>query len=305
MDELVVPAQAGTVTAAEPTTLAGHAAAWLLGYRSAHTRRAYGRDLAAFAGWCAEHDVEALDVRRAHVDAYARTLDAAGASPATVARKLSALSSFFAYLVAEDVLDRSPLAHVRRPKAASDSQTTGLDRDQVRALLAAARTDTPRAFALLTLLAGNGLRIGEALGLDVADLGVERGHRVLRLTRKGGKRATVPLAPVVADALDTYLAGRAEGPLFATRTARRLDEPYVFRLVRRLARGAGITTAGQLSPHSLRHAFVTLALDSGASLRDVQDAAGHADPRTTRRYDRARHNLDRHPAYALAGYLAG
>lgn len=75
-------------------------------------------------------------------------------------------------------------------------------------------------------------------------------------------------------------------------------------MVRRLARDAGLDCVDRLSPHSLRHAFVTLALDAGVSLRDVQDAAGHADPRTTRRYDRARHNLDRAATYAVAAYLA-
>jgi integrase len=73
--------------------------------------------------------------------------------------------------------------------------------------------------------------------------------------------------------------------------------------LRKLARRAVPEKADSIHPHDLRHAFVTLSLDAGASLRDVQDAAGHADPRTTRRYDRARYNLDRHPTYALAGLV--
>src|SRR5450759_921405 len=135
--------------------------------------------------------------------------------------------------------------------------------------------------ALLTLLAHNGLRIGEALAADATDLGTERGHRVLHITRKGGRRATVVLAPVTARALDDYLTGRDTGPLFITGGGRRYDEPAepaAFRLVRRLARAAGLDCAERPSPHSLRHAFVTLALDAGVSLRDVQDAAWHADP---------------------------
>ena len=155
------------------------------------------------------------------------------------------------------------------------------------------------------MLAHNGLRIGEALAADVTDLGTERGHRVLRIIRKGYRRATVVLAPVTARALHDYLAGRDTGPLFITSGGRRCDEPAAFRMVRRLARVAGLDCANQLSPHSLRHAFVTLALDAGVSLRDVQDSAGHADPRTTRRYDRARHNLDRAATYAVTAYLAG
>jgi site-specific recombinase XerD len=78
----------------------------------------------------------------------------------------------------------------------------------------------------------------------------------------------------------------------------------MWHLVRRLARAAGIEAWAALSPHSLRHTAITLALDAGASLRDVQDFAGHRDPRTTRRYDRSRHSLDRNAAYTLAAYLA-
>jgi integrase len=205
-----------------------------------------------------------------------------------VARRLSAIAGFYRYATDEDLIDRSPVAGVRRPKVADDSQTTGLDRDQLRAVLALARQraaagagQSSRDLALLTLLAHNGLRIGEALAADATDLGTERGHRVLHITRKGGRRATVVLAPVTARALDDYLTGRDTGPLFITGGGRRYDEPAepaAFRLVRRLARAAGLDCAERLSPHSLRHAFVTLALDAGVSLRDVQDAAGHADP---------------------------
>ncbi|MGH2949770.1 MAG: tyrosine-type recombinase/integrase, partial [Solirubrobacteraceae bacterium] len=91
----------------------------------------------------------------------------------------------------------------------------------------------------------------------------------------------------------------AAGRRLATRSGRRLDRQAAWKIIRRLARLAGIEHA--VSPHSLRHTFVTLALDAGVSLRDVQDAAGHADPRTTRRYDRARHQLERHPTHVLAG----
>jgi integrase/recombinase XerD len=89
------------------------------------------------------------------------------------------------------------------------------------------------------------------------------------------------------------------GPLFVTSTGARLDRHAVFRLVRRLAERAGLESAGQISPHSLRHAFATTARAEGVPLEDVQDAMGHADPRTTRRYDRDRHNLDRDPSYTI------
>jgi integrase len=190
-----------------------------------------------------------------------------------------------------------------RPKVAHDSQATGLIRAELRALLAAAAADGARAHALLTLLALNGLRIDEALSRDVEHLDTERGHRVLRLRRKGGTRATAVLSAPTVHALETYLAGRTSGPIFITRTGRRLDEPAAWRLVRRLAHRAGLPAADRLNPHSLRHSFVTAALDAGVSLRDVQDAAGHADPRTTRRYDRSRNRLDKDPTYALAAAM--
>ena len=106
-----------------------------------------------------------------------------------------------------------------------------------------------------------------------------------------------------AEAIASLIAGRTSGPIFSTSTGKPMDRPAVWRTLRRLARQAVPAKAGSLHPHDLRHAFVTLSLDAGASLRDVQDAAGHADPRTTRRYDRARHNLDKHPTYALAGIV--
>jgi integrase len=111
------------------------------------------------------------------------------------------------------------------------------------------------------------------------------------------------LAPGTATALDAYLERRGaptDGPVFVTATGGRLDRHSVFRLVRRLAAAAGIPAAALLSPHSLRHAFATEARAQGVPLEDVQDAMGHADPRTTRRYDRDRHNLDRDPSYTLS-----
>jgi integrase/recombinase XerD len=83
-----------------------------------------------------------------------------------------------------------------------------------------------------------------------------------------------------------------------------MRQGHLWELARRLARQSGIDTWDRLSPHSLRHSAITLALDAGASLRDVQDYAEHKDPRTTRRYDHARDSLDRNAAYAVAAYLA-
>jgi site-specific recombinase XerD len=193
------------------------------------------------------------------------------------------------------------------------SGTVGLSPAEVDALLVAAETDPSssrlRNHALIAMLADLGLRVGELVGLDVTDLGYERGHRSIRFTGKGGKRRRRALTPAGSAAVETYLLHRAmtagvgvddlTGPLFVTVTGARLDRHAVFRLVRRLAERAGIPSWADLSPHSLRHAFATTARAEGVPLEDVQDAMGHADPRTTRRYDRDRHNLDRDPSYTI------
>lgn len=274
--------------------------AFLGSYGNEKTRSAYARDLRHFASWLEGHHVGVLDVRRVHVDAYMRACEADGASPATVARRLSAISGYYAYAEDEGLIERNPVGRVRRPKVNDETPRFGLDRDEVGRLLEVAERK-PRDYALALLLVLNGLRISEVLAADVTDLGDERGHRVLRVARKGGKASIVPLAPRTASAATAMLDGREEGPLFVTRSGARLDRQAAWKIIKRLAKAAGIDKA--ISPHSLRHTFVTAALDAGVALHVVQDAAGHADPRTTQRYNRARHSLDGHATYAVAAYV--
>jgi len=288
--------------------------AWLANRRlSEHTRTAYRRDVHDWLAWCASRDVEPLRATFLHVNAYARDLESTVDSrtgrpltPATVARKLSGLSSWYAFLTKLGAVAGNPVAGADRPQVARDhSATVGLTTDEVDRLLAAAEADTgptaARNRAVLAFLADLGLRVGEVVALDAGDVGYERGHRSVRFVGKGGKQRRRALTPGTAAALDAYLTvrGSADGPLFVTASGARLDRHAVFRLVRRTARAAGIPAWAKLSPHSLRHAFATTARDEGVPLEDVQDAMGHADPRTTRRYDRDRHNLDRDPSYAV------
>jgi integrase/recombinase XerD len=158
-------------------------------------------------------------------------------------------------------------------------------------------------FALVCLLGMLGLRIFEATGLDIADLGEEHGHRVLRVLGKGGKVVLVPLPPAVGRAVDRAIAERTVGPILLNRRGTRMDRHAATRRLRRLQASAGVRIA-RMHPHMLRHTFVTTMLDAGVDLRDTQIAARHADPRTTMRYDRARTNLDRHPNYILAAYMS-
>jgi len=206
-------------------------------------------------------------------------------------------------LLEEELLEHSPAAHVRRPRLDYESHATGLDRNELGALLVAAGLGQPAEHALISLLALNGLRVSEATGANIEALGAERGHRTLVITRKGGKVVTIPLAPRTARAIDLAVGERSDGPLFLAADGARLDHHGAARIVRRVACRAGITKP--VGPHTLRHAFITAALDAGVPLRDVQEAASHADPRTTMRYDRARGSLDRHATYIVAAYLAG
>ena len=161
----------------------------------------------------------------------------------------------------------------------------------------------PNDFALIAMLGLLGLRIFEACGANIGDLGEEHGHRVLRVRGKGGKIVLVPLPPAVARAIDRAVDDRTDGPVLRNILGVRMDRHAATRRLKHLAATDGIRMP-RMHPHMLRHTFVTTMLDAGVSLRDVQIAARHADPRTTMRYDRARKNLDRHPNYIPAAYMA-
>src|SRR6266568_2416742 len=277
-------------------------AGFLAGY-SGMTREASALDLRQFTAWCHQHGLRLFAVRRADIELFARDLEAAGRARATVTRRLSTIAGLYRYAVEEDLLGHSPAAHVRRPRIDYEPHAAGLDRNEVGALLVAAGLGSAAEHALISLLALNGLRVSEATGADITALGTERGHRTLAITRKGGKKAVIPLAPRTARAIDLAIGERCDGPIFVTAARERLDRHGAGRIVRRVARRAGL--AKKIGPHTLRHAFITAALDAGVPLRDVQEAASHADPRTTMRYDRARVSLDRHATYIVSAYIAG
>src|SRR3954447_5495030 len=253
-------------TDAERVALAG----FLAGYRGL-TREAYALDLRQFASWCRSRSLALFAVRRADIEGFARELEAAGRARATVTRRLSTIAGFYRYAVEEELLDRSPAAHVRRPRVDYESHAVALDRDELGALLVAAGLGIPGEHALISLLALNGLRVSEATGADIEHLGLERGHRTLTITRKGGKIVTIPLAPRTARALDLAIGERTDGPVFLAADGRRLDRHGAGRIVRTTARRAGITN--NVTPRTLRHAFITAALDAGVPLRDAQEAA--------------------------------
>lgn len=284
--------------------------AWGTEYPVANTREAYERDLREFFAWCAEHDVDAVRPTRLEVNAYRDDLLAKPLLPQTVDRKMSACRSFFTYLKERGMLTvEHPFAHVGRLALPGESSTPWLGADDLTRLLAVALEESPRDFLLVALLGINGLRVSEALRTSVGDLGTHDGHRTLSITRKGSKPGLTPLAELVVDVLDPYLAGRTTGPLIVRLDrSKRVAVPIsgisrqtAFDRVRHLADYAGVNK--ELSPHGLRHSFVTNALEGGAELHVVQLAVGHSSPVTTMRYQRGSLSLNSNPSLTLGATL--
>jgi integrase/recombinase XerD len=262
-------------------------------------------DLRCYLTWCAEHALDPLAARRLHLELYIRWMqEIRRFKPSTVSRRFSVVAGFYRTCVIDGLLEHSPAEHVRRPSVPPESPTLGFTHLQFEAMLTAARESPNRCdFALVAMLGLLGLRIFEATGAEIADLGEEHGHRVLRVCGKGTKVVLIPLPPAAGRAIDRAIGPRASGPILLNSRGARMDRHAATRRLRRLAAIAGVRIA-RAHPHMLRHTFVTTMLDAGVDLRDVQIAARHADPRTTMRYDRARKNLDRHPNYILAAYMA-
>jgi integrase/recombinase XerD len=297
------PAVSGIVVTTSPVLRLAVAAylARFKGQSRLHTES----DLRGYLTWCEDRELDPFTATRPHLELYLRWLqEIRRFRPSTVSRRIWVVAGFYRTCVIDGVLEHSPAEYVCRPTVPAESPTLGLSHLQYEALLAAARTSANRCdFALVTMLGLLGLRIFEATGSNIEDLGEEHGHRVLRVRGKSDKVVLVPLPPAVSRAIERSIDERTAGAILLTSRGTRMDRHCATRRLRRLAELAGVKRP-RMHPHMLRHTFVTTMLDAGVDLRDVQVAARHADPRTTMRYDRARKNLDRHPNYILAAYMA-
>ncbi|AYN58862.1 integrase [Arthrobacter phage Richie] len=289
------------------TTPAELAAAGYLARYSGGTRETYRVTLKILWDWCSGLGVDVLTVRRPVLELFARYLEEeCGNSPSTVAHHLSIIKGFYAFAEVDQYIEKSPATHLRMPRVYRDeSRTLGLDRMELGTLIQTARASHVMDAALITLMGMLGLRVSESCAVKIEDYQqIERGHRVLRMVGKGGKPATIPLPVPVIRALDAAAGERTSGPLLLRRkSGLPMNRKAAALAVERLCKAAGITK--KISPHSLRHSYVTACLDAGVPLRDVQVAARHSDPRITARYDRARHNHDRHANHTVAAFLAG
>jgi len=262
-------------------------------------------DLRCYLSWCTERGLDPLAARRPHLELYIRWMqEIRHFKPSTVSRRFSVVAGFYRTCVIDGLLGHSPAEHVRRPSVPRSHPRSGSPTCNSKpSSPPAASHRTPCDFALVAMLGLLGLRIFEATGADITDLGEEHGHRVLRVCGKGTKVVLIPLPPAVGRAIDWAAGTRNCGPILLNSHGARMDRHAATRRLRRLADAAGVQIT-RAHPHLLRHTFVTTMPDAGVDLRDVQIAARHADPRTTMRYDRARKNLDRHPNYILAAYMA-
>lgn len=280
---------------------------FLARYSCAGTVACYSLDLRLLFEWLATQGVhDPLEASRAHLELFARHLEVDRRNgPASIHRRLSTLKCFYRIAEIDDYIDKSPATHLRLPRLFRDEvRTLGLDRIELGSMIAAARASCTSDAALITMLGLLGLRVSEACNVRIEDFqGVERGHRTLTLVGKGGKPVTMPLAIPVARVLDAAAGDRTQGPLLLRIDGSPMNRASAARVVARLAKKVGIHK--RISPHSLRHSYITACLDAGVPLRDVQIAARHSDPRMTTRYDRARGNLDRHANYIVAGFIAG
>jgi integrase/recombinase XerC len=267
---------------------------------SPHTRRAYLSDVRQFAesiGTAEDPEtVRVDDVRSFLAERYRRQ------SPTTLGRKLAALRSFFRFLVREGQREADPSVGIPAPRAARRlPRPLAVDDCHVLAeALAKAPREGERARAgrgalrdraLVELLYGAGIRVGELVALDVRDIDLHRGD--VRVWGKGGKERVVPLPAAARHALAEYLQQRRRPgvlsePLFPSLRAkkgempRRLDPRDVRRILRRRADRAGVVD--RVSPHRLRHSYATHLLDMGADLRAIQELLGHASLSSTQKY---------------------
>lgn len=270
---------------------------WLLNERrySPHTLDAYSRDLSGFFDFAAEHlgkvpetaDLAKLEVR--DFRAYLSQRAARHIDKSSLARELSTLKNFFKWLARYDILRNPALSVIRTPRRAKVLPKALEVNDTFNVIdeaqnLASNSWQGLRDTAIFTLLYGCGLRISEALSLNVGDIG---NNDFLRIKGKGKKERIVPLLPVVVENINKYLAEcpyqpKQGEPLFLGARGDRLVPRIIQRQMQKIRAYLGLPD--NLTPHALRHSFATHLLAEGTDLRSIQELLGHASLTTTQRY---------------------
>jgi len=263
---------------------------------SRNTLEAYRTDLQQFGVWLEEQGLSALEVTHTQLTDFIAQLGTGergkgrAVAPATVQRKVACLRSFYRHLRLEGTIEHDPAAELHGPRK-SQRLPQVLSREEVARLLGGPKGTTPRALrdrALLELMYACGLRVSEAVGLELADVDLEEG--MLRARGKGSKERIVPVGREAVAAVRAWLQrGRPvlvgltpEPHLFVNQRGQGLTRQGLYKIVQRHARAAGLE--GRMSPHTLRHSFATHLLAGGCDLRSLQEMLGHADLATTQLY---------------------
>lgn len=291
---------------------------WLYGQLSPHTRRAYKQDVAHFVETMHIRSADELKkVNRAVVVAWQNEMEKQGTKARTVRRRLSALSSLFAHLVEYDSADENPVRDIKRPRVNRRQGTTlAFSPREARLILDAPKLTNLRGLrdrAILSVGFQAGPRRAEIASLLVKDFHTNAGYKSLHFIRKGGEDLSLALNAQTAQRIEQYLkaAGHGDdpaGPLFRPVISlqprkrprkrdpdRHLQPEAVDRILRKYAAIAGLDIG--YTAHSMRATFITTALEKGASLEDVQRDVGHADPSTTKLYDRRGYNPEKSAAF--------
>jgi len=259
---------------------------------ASNTLESYGRDLRQYSVYlrAKAHLMSLQDASRATIISYLLLMEKQGRAPATIARRLAALKSFYQFLVRESVVERDPTANLESPKLHRKLPKV-LTVREVEMLLRQPKAGTVgglRDKAMLEVLYATGIRVSELISLTTPDVNLEM--RYVRCFGKGSKERLVPTGTIACQAVADYLArGRpklvkdpGERCLFVNHHGRRMTRQGFWKIMKKYSAEAGIKKS--ITPHTLRHSFATHLLENGADVRAVQEMLGHADISTTQIY---------------------
>lgn len=289
---------------------------WLRSLSNEKTRKMYELTFRGLLVFGQAIGVAPIAMNRHDIEAWVRELGDRGnraserpspLSANSIRRMMSTASSFYDYCIENDAMGtggqemvKNPVSKRQRPQAPVDSRQQYLEPSQIRALISEADRSSPDMAALIGLMLCC-LRVSEAAAARVEDLSASGKHRVLRFRRKGGKVTNIPVPLPEGERLRAVIGGRKTGLIVRDEKGEPLSRIAIGGRLKTIARRAGIE--GNVTPHTLRHAAITYALDQGAPLHVVQAWAGHSSPQTTAVYWRNKERLDGSPAYLVAsGY---
>lgn len=257
---------------------------------SPNTIEAYGHDVTHLLSWLAEAGIHPHEAKPAHIEEFMAFLHDAGLSSLSLARTFAGIRHFYKFLRLEGYMDYDPMELIPPPRRGSALPDV-LSVEEVDALTEAidmTKAEGVRNRAIVETLYGSGLRVSELTGLTLSRTYIEEQYLIIE--GKGSKQRLVPLSPVAATYISSWLEDRenlkiareAEDILFLNRRGSGLTRQMIFHIIKQLSAIAGIKK--KVSPHTLRHSFATHLLEGGANLRAIQEMLGHEDLGTTEMY---------------------